>query len=448
MKIKFVQSKIIKMTSILSKSIPIVKQRRVVVTGLGIISPLGNSIEKFWNSLLEEKCGIKKILFEDYKPKGEFNKFNPEQFPSKVGAPIDADFKIQNYTKLHTRMSKAIQYGFAASVDALKDANWFPNDEHEKKRTGVSIGSSMGGFEELCEMNDLINSGMYRKISPFAIPKMLINLTSGYVSIEYGFKGPNHSVSTACATGGNSVGDAFRFIKYGDADVMVCGGVEAAIHPTAYAGFGRANALSTKFNDNPQEASRPFDDSRDGFVIGEGAGILILEEYEHAMKRNAKIYAEIRGYGMGGDSYHITSPYPDGRGEIQVMESALQESGLDPADIQYINAHATSTPTGDAIEYRAISELFKENPIKISSIKGATGHLLGAAGAVESISTVLTLKHNIIPPTLNFKEFKDLNKNVEIVNKKNSHEVYAAISNSFGFGGANTSLLFTKFLEN
>eukprot|EP01080_Neovahlkampfia_damariscottae_P008126 gene8126-12586_t len=433
-------------SSVLNKSIPVVKQRRVVVTGLGLVSPLGNTVDKFWNSLLEGKSGIKRITFENYKPKGNLNNFNTSSLSSKIGAPVDSDFKIENYTKLHSRMSKSIQYGFAASVDALKDSNWFPEDEEEKLRTGVSIGSSMGGFDELCDLNDFLMSGKYKKISPFTVPKMLINLTSGYVSIEYGFKGPNHSVSTACATGGNSIGDAFRFIKYGDADVMVCGGTESSIHPATFAGFGRANALSTKFNETPELASRPFDKERDGFVVGEGAGILILEEYEHAKKRNAKIYGEIRGYGMGGDAYHITSPNPDGTGSIQVMKNAIQESGLDVNDIQYICAHATSTPTGDAIEYQAISKLFKENKsIKVSSIKGATGHLLGAAGAIEAIATVLSIKNNVIPPNLNFQQIDDnLTQEIVLNKTKENHEIHAAISNSFGFGGANTSLLFTK----
>lgn len=435
------------MKSILKKAPPSKPFQRVVVTGLGCVTPIGNNVETFWKNLIEKKSGIKKLNYDQLKFVGNV-KFDPNQIPSKVAGIIE-DFKIENYTKLQNRMSKNIQYAFASSFEALKDANWVPKTEEEKRYTGVAIGSSIGGVEEICTTNEQILNSEYKKISPFSVPKMLVNLAAGWISLEYGLKGPNHSVATACASGGHSIGDAFRLIKYGDAKVMVCGSTDSALHPTPVSGFCRMNALSTKYNETPEIASRPFDKDRDGFVIGEGAGILVLEELEHALNRGANIYAEIRGYGLGGDAYHITSPNPDGSGAISVMERALKESGIEPQYVDYVNAHATSTPTGDKIELNAIKKLFGDQckNLKVSSIKGSIGHLLGAAGSVEAIATILSLKNDIIPPNLNFQstdpDLKDCEEMIVTETLKKTN--WVSLSNSFGFGGTNTSLCFTKF---
>lgn len=435
------------MKALLQKAPPPKEFKRVVVTGMGCITPIGNDLETFWKNLIDGKSGIKKITFENHKFIGE-SKFDPKQIPSKIAGIVE-DFKIENYTKFHSRMSKNIQFAFASAQEAIKDSNWLPKTEEEKRYTGVAIGSAIGGVEEICSTNEHLSNQEYKKISPFSIPKMLVNLAAGWISLEYGLKGPNHSVATACASGGHSIGDAFRLIKYGDAKVMICGSTEASIHPTPISGFCRMNALSTKYNENPEISSRPFDKDRDGFVIGEGAGILVLEELEHALNRGAKIYAEIRGYGLGGDAYHITAPNPDGSGAISVMERALKESGIDSKYVDYVNAHATSTPTGDKIELSAIQKFFGEQckNLKISSIKGSIGHLLGGAGSVEAISTILSIQRDIIPPNLNFQSTDPELKDCEEMIVKNSIKKtnWVSLSNSFGFGGTNTSLCFTKF---
>jgi len=452
---------------ILKKGIPVAKQRRVVVTGMGVVSPLGNSKTKFWDALIEGKQAIRKYNFENYTPAlPAKSAFDAKVLPCKVAALIDPDFPIEKITKVPNRISKFIQYAMFSAHEALHDAKWIPSSEKEKRETGLCIGSGIGGIEEICHADELLNQGDFRKISPFSVPKGLINLAAGNISVEYQLKGPNHAVSTACATGGHSIGDGFRMIKYGDANVMVCGGAEAPVVPYSVAGFCRTHALSTGYNDTPEQASRPFDKNRDGFVVGEGAGILVLEDLEHALARNApQIYCEIRGYGLGGDAFHLTSPNPDCYGSMNVMTKAIEESGFDMEDIDYINAHATSTPTGDKIEFNSMKKLFfpgenpldlarrRANPLKVSSIKGAIGHLLGAAGAVEAVATVLSVQKDIVPPNLNFTGFdddassedKELIKEILATKTLRNHLVRVALSNSFGFGGTNVSLLFCKF---
>lgn len=290
-------------------------------------------------------------------------------------------------------MARFIQLAMLASHEALVDANWFPETDNDREQTGVAIGSGIGGVSELTENHELLMKGQYRRISPFMIPKLLVNMAAGHVSIQYGLRGPNYAAVTACASASSAIGDAYRTIVHGDAKVMVAGGTESSLEPVCFAGFSRANALCTKYNDDPESASRPFDRDRAGFVMGEGAGVMVLEEYEHAMARNARIYAEVSGYGCVGEAFHITSPSPDGAGAYRCMELALRQRGLSTSDVQYVNAHATSTPTGDKLEYLAIERLFNGNQsLKVSSIKGAIGHLLGAAGSVEGIATVLSLR--------------------------------------------------------
>ena len=344
------------------------------------------------------------------------------------------------------KMDKFIQYAMVAAEDAVTDANWKPESDEDRCRTGVMIGSGIGGLGTIYETAKGMVEKDTAKVSPFFIPASLINLASGHVSIKYGFKGPNHSVVTACATGTHAIGDATRLIMLGDADVMIAGGAEAPIHPLAISGFSQAKALSTTHNDSPETASRPWDKDRDGFVMGEGAGIVVLEEFEHAKKRGAKIYAEVSGYGMSGDGYHITAPAPDGNGALRAMKAALKWSGLDTSDINYINAHGTSTPLGDIIEIAAVKKLFADDAYKlsVSSTKSITGHLLGAAGGVEAIYSILAMQNNILPPTANL-ENPDEGCDIDLVpltpkEKKLNH----VMSNSFGFGGTNASLIFSR----
>jgi 3-oxoacyl-[acyl-carrier-protein] synthase II len=343
-------------------------------------------------------------------------------------------------------MDPFIVFGLAAAAQAVKDSGWAPESEDDRVRTGVMIGSGIGGLQEIAKGSILVEGGNARKLSPFFIPAALINLISGYASIRYGFKGPNHSAVTACATGAHAIGDASRLIMLDDADVMVAGGSEAAICRLGIAGFSAAKALSTKFNDTPPKASRPWDVDRDGFVMGEGAGVVVLEEYEHAKKRGAKIYAEVVGYGMSGDAYHITAPAPNGDGAYRCMLSAFKHAKMSPDDVDYINAHGTSTPLGDEIELGAVKRVFGEAAYKLSmsSTKSAVGHLLGAAGAAEAIFTIMALRTGIVPPTLNLdrpSEGCDLDLVPHVAKER---PVRAALSNSFGFGGTNASLIFTK----
>ncbi|WJX11899.1 beta-ketoacyl-[acyl-carrier-protein] synthase II [Trifolium repens] len=442
---------------------PVVSSRRVVVTGLGMVTPLGCGVDKTWKQLIDGKCGVRELCLEDLKMKSfdtetQFTTF--DQLTSKVAAvvptgtnPGEFNEEIWLNSKEHRSMTRFIAYALCAADEALKDSNWFPTEQEQKERTGVSIGGGTGSVSDMLDAAQLICEKRLRRLSPFFIPRILINMASGHVSMKYGFQGPNHAAVTACATGSHSIGDAMRMIQFGDADVMVTGGTESSIDALSIAGFCRSRALSTKYNSSPQEASRPFDSGRDGFVIGEGSGVLVLEELEHAKNRGAKIYAEIRGYGMSGDAYHITQPPSDGRGAILAMTRALRQSGLHPSDVGYINAHATSTPlgkilyTGDAIEANAIKTIFSDHAsssaLAFSSTKGAIGHLLGAAGAVEAIFSVLSILHGIAPLTLNLTKpdsvfgdgFMPLTASKEM-------PIRVAMSNSFGFGGTNASLLF------
>lgn len=379
-----------------------------------------------------------------------------DQLTSKVAAVVPCGTKTGEFnadlwlnSKEHRSVARFIGYALCAADEALKDAKWAPTEQEQKERTGVSIGGGIGSITDVLEASQLICEKRLRRLSPFFIPRILINMASGHVSMKYGFQGPNHAAVTACATGAHSIGDAARMIQFGDSNVMVAGGTESSIDALSIAGFCRSRALTTKHNSMPLEASRPFDCDRDGFVIGEGSGVLVLEELEHAKERGAKIYAEIRGYGMSGDAYHITQPHNDGRGAVLAMTRALKQSGLHPNQVDYINAHATSTPLGDAVEAIAIKTVFSDHAISgalaFSSTKGAIGHLLGAAGAVEAIFAILAVHHGIAPLTLNLNKpdplFKD---NFMPLTASKEMPVRAALSNSFGFGGTNASLLFTS----
>ncbi len=416
--------------------------RRVVVTGLGMLTPLGNGVDLNWKRLVSGKVGIKKITSFDVS---DIPCQIAGQVPSKKEDPkagLDLDEWIE--PREQKRIDRFISYGIISAMQAVEDSGWQPQTEKEKCRTGVILGSGIGGLETISNTADLISTKGPRRVSPFFIPSALINLLSGQVSIKYGFKGPNHSVVTACSTGAHSIGDASRIIRYGDADVMVAGGAEAACCRIGMAGFAAARALSTNFNNDPTLSSRPWDIKRDGFVMGEGAGVLILEEREHALSRGAKIYAEIKGYGMSGDAHHITAPPEGGDGGYRAMKAALNDSNLNASDIDYINAHGTSTPLGDLIELKAIRKLMDDNldNISISSTKSATGHLLGAAGAIEAIYSILSIINQTIPPTNNLVNPDPETKGFDLVpvNAK-SKPINYVLSNSFGFGGTNASLL-------
>ena len=413
---------------------------RVVITGLGLVSSIGNNVSETWNNLITGKSGIKKI-----------SSFDVSDLPCKIAGYISHNEKDEYYvdrskyleTREINRNDRFIQYGLIASKMAVEDAGLMTLDDKSKLRVGVSVGSGIGGLETIYNGSITLNEKGSRKISPFFIPSSLINLTSGQISIKFGFKGPNHSVVTACATGAHSIGDAAEMIKRGAAEIMIAGGSEAAVCKLGVAGFCAARSLSTKYNDQPSKASRPWDKDRDGFVIGEGAGIVVLEDYENAKKRGAKIYAELIGYGMSGDAHHITTPSEDGSGGFRAMSEALKMSSVNSDEINYINAHGTSTVIGDDIELSAIMRLTGGNDkIKISSTKSSIGHLLGAAGSVEAIITILSIKHNIVPATLNL--FNPSHKfKVDLVPHNSiDHKVEIALSNSFGFGGTNTALLF------
>jgi 3-oxoacyl-[acyl-carrier-protein] synthase II len=413
--------------------------RRVVVTGIGMLTPIGLDVKTSWDSAVSGRSGIKEIKY-----------FDTTNLSCKVAGSIGDDpetgFDPSKYIDFKDlkKMDLFIQYGYAAAVQAVEDSGWKPEDEKSRRRTGVLIGSGIGGLRNIEANSILLDQG--GRVSPFFIVSSLVNLVSGHVSIKYGFRGPNHAVVTACATGAHAIGDGARIIKYGDADVMVVGGAEAAITPIGMHGFAAARTLSTGYNDTPERASRPWDKSRDGFVMGEGAGCLVLEEYEHAKKRGAKIYAEIVGYGMAGDAYHITSPHPDGLGASYAMENALNDAAISPDKVNYINAHGTSTPVGDGIELNAVQNLFlAKNPeIMMSSTKSMTGHLLGAAGAIEAIFTVLSIRDQIVPPTLNLDDPMDEVKMDLVPNKAKSCKIDYAMTNSFGFGGTNVSLVLKK----
>jgi 3-oxoacyl-[acyl-carrier-protein] synthase II len=408
---------------------------------MGLVTPLGIGHEQVWRRLLEGESGIRAI-----------QSFDVSDLPSRVAAQVPRGdrasglFNADDWvpTKDQRRMDKFIVYAMAAATQAVEDAGWLPDDEEECERTGVMIGSGIGGLPGITEGAITLQERGPRRISPFFIPSALINLASGNVSIRYGFKGPNHAVVTACSTGAHAIGDAARLIMLDDADVMVCGGTEAAICRLGLAGFAAARALSTNFNDDPPRASRPWDQQRDGFVMGEGAGILVLEEYHHAKQRGAKIYAEVLGYGMSGDAFHLTAPAEDGNGAYRSMRNALRSARLAPESIDYINAHGTSTPLGDEIELGAVKRLFGAHAyeLSMSSTKSAIGHLLGAAGSVEAIFSILALRDGIVPPTLNLDN-PSPSCDIDLVAKEcRDRRVKYVLSNSFGFGGTNASLIF------
>jgi len=416
--------------------------RRVVVTGMGLTTPLGNGIDVNWKRLTSGVVGINKIENFDVsdlpcKIAGQVPNINNDP---EGGLDIDKWIEPREYK----RIDRFISYGIISAVQAVEHSGWKPKSENEKNRTGVILGSGIGGLETIANTTRLLDTKGPRKISPFFIPSALINLLSGQVSIRYGFKGPNHSVVTACSTGAHAIGDASRIIRYGDADVMIAGGAEAACCRIGMAGFAAARALSTNFNDQPSSSSRPWDQERDGFVMGEGAGVLVLEEREHAIARGANIYAEIKGYGMSGDAHHITAPAENGDGGFRAMRSALSDANINNSEIDYINAHGTSTPLGDMIELKAIGRLLGDNvsKVSISSTKSATGHLLGAAGAIEAIFSILSIVNQIVPPTNNLINPDEQSVGFDLVpiNAK-ERTIRNVLSNSFGFGGTNASLL-------
>jgi 3-oxoacyl-[acyl-carrier-protein] synthase II len=414
---------------------------RVVVTGMGLVAPLGCGVDAVWSRLVNGASGIRAI-----------QSFDVSDLPCKVAAQVPQGETASGYfnaddwmaPKDQRKVEPFILYAVAAAVQAVEDSGWKPSDEEARERTGVMIGSGIGGLEGIADGAILIKEKGPRRLSPFFIPACLINLASGHVSIRFGFKGPNHSVVTACSTGAHAIGDAARIIQLGDADVMVAGGTEAAVCRLGVAGFAASRALSTSFNDNPPAASRPWDKDRDGFVMGEGAGIVVLEDYEHAKKRGAKIYGELIGYGMSGDAYHITAPSPEGDGAFRSMRNALRSAKLEPESIDYINAHGTSTPLGDEIELGAVKRVFGDQAYKLSmsSTKSAIGHLLGAAGSVEAIFSILALRDGIAPPTRNLDNPSD-GCDIDLVpHKARERPIRFALSNSFGFGGTNASLIF------
>ena len=416
--------------------------RRVVVTGLGLVTPLADGVEESWKRILDGQSGAGPITSFDASglattyacevPRGDGSDgtFNPDTYM----APKDQR-KVDDF----------ILFGIAAAQQAVEDSGWMPEDEADRVRTGVMIGSGIGGLKSIAETAVMIKEKGPRRVSPFFIPGALINLISGQVGIRYGFKGPNHSVVTACSTGAHAIGDATRLIKYGNADVMIAGGAEAAICEIGIAGFNACKALSTKRADDPTKASRPYDADRDGFVMGEGAGIVVLEEYEHAKARGAKIYAEVIGYGLSGDAYHITAPSESGEGGERSMRMALDDAGLTPADVDYINAHGTST-MADTIELGAVERMMGDaaGKVTMSSTKSATGHLLGAAGAIEAVFSILAIRDQVASPTINLDNVAVETKVDLAPNKKRERKIDVALSNSFGFGGTNASVLFGK----
>ena len=415
--------------------------RRVVVTGLGLVTSLGCGVEVNWENLLAGKSGI-----------GAIQSFDISDLPAKiagqvpVGETAEGLFNADDWMtpKDQRRMDDFIVYGLTAAIQAVADSGWTAETEEDQVRTGVMIGSGIGGLNEIAKNAVLVESGNIRRVSPFFIPASLINLVSGHVSIKFGFKGPNHSVVTACSTGAHAIGDAARLIMLDDANVMIAGGAEAAVCRLGMAGFCAARALSTSFNDTPQMASRPWDKDRDGFVMGDGAGALVLEELEHAKARGANIMAEVVGFGLSGDAHHITAPAEDGSGAQRCMEAALKRAGANPEDINYINAHGTSTPLGDEIELAAVERVFGDhsNGLSMSSTKSAIGHLLGAAGAVESIFSILAMRDGVVPPTLNLDN-SSVDSDIDLVpHQAKEHPVKTVLSNSFGFGGTNASLVF------
>ncbi|KAA0920650.1 beta-ketoacyl-ACP synthase II [Aquicoccus porphyridii] len=416
--------------------------RRVVVTGLGLVTPLASGVEESWSRILAGQSGAGKITaFDTSRVTTDY------ACEVRHGDGSDGTFNGDAYceAKERRKIDDFILYGIAAADQAVRDAGWMPEDEDSRLRTGVMIGSGIGGLKSIEATTLLMAEKGPRRVSPFFIPGALINLISGQVSIRYGFKGPNHAVVTACSTGAHAIGDATRLIKYGDADVMIAGGAEAAICEIGIAGFNACKALSTKRSDDPAAASRPYDADRDGFVMGEGAGVVVLEEYEHAKARGATIYAEVAGYGLSGDAYHITAPSEDGDGGFRSMTAALKDAGLEPSALDYINAHGTST-MADVIELAAVERLLGEavGKVTMSSTKSMTGHLLGAAGAIEAIFSILAIRDQVAPPTINLDN-PAVETSIDLApNAKREREISVALSNSFGFGGTNASVIFRK----
>ena len=415
--------------------------RRVVITGLGMVTPLGASVERTWSNILDSKSGA-----------GRITRFDPSDQACQIacevkagdgsGDTFDAGLRIDH--KVQRQVDPFIVYGIDAAGQALEDAGLTDMSEEERYRAGTMIGSGIGGLPGIEKESIVCHERGPRRVSPHFVHGRLINLISGQVSIKYGLMGPNHAVVTACSTGAHAIGDAARLIALDDADVMVAGGAEAAICPLGIAGFAQARALSTAFNDDPTRASRPWDKDRDGFVMGEGAGIVVLEEYERAKARGATIYAEVIGYGLTGDAYHVTAPHPEGSGAFRSMEMALRKAGLSPSDIDYINAHGTSTPMGDELELGAVRRLFGNAiaTVSMSSTKSAIGHLLGGAGAVESIFCILAMRDQIVPPTLNLDNPSEGCAGIDLVpHKAKTRKVKAVLNNSFGFGGTNATLV-------
>lgn len=418
------------------------RMRRVVVTGMGMVTPLGCGVDANWANILASKSGAQKVT-----------SFQVDDLPAQIacliphGDKADGKYNPDDWMepKDQRKVDDFIVYAMAAADQAVLDSGWLPKAYEDQIRTGVLIGSGIGGIQGIVEAGITLRDKGPRRISPFFIPGRLINLASGQVSIRYGFKGPNHSVVTACSTGSHAIGDAARLIALDDADVMIAGGTEGSVSRIALAGFAACKALATNFNDRPEEASRPYDRDRDGFVMGEGSGIVVLEEREHAIARGAKIYGEVIGYGMSGDAYHITAPSEDGDGAYRCMQAALKRAGLQPSDIDYVNAHGTST-MADGIELKAVERVVGDAASKIamSSTKSATGHLLGAAGAVEAIYSLLAIRDNVAPPTLNLDN-PSVETAIDLVPKvAKKKQIDVALSNSFGFGGTNASLIFRR----
>ncbi|MBV8792186.1 MAG: beta-ketoacyl-ACP synthase II [Pseudolabrys sp.] len=420
--------------------------KRVVITGLGMVTPLACGVEETWKRLVKGESGAKKV-----------DKFQVDDLPCKIACSIprgdgsNGTFNPDQWMdpKEQRKVDDFIIYAMCAAKQALEDAKWKPKSHEDQISTGVVIGSGIGGIEGIAETAITLKERGPRRVSPFFIPGRIINLASGYVSIEHGLKGPNHAVVTACSTGAHAIGDASRMVALGDADVMVAGGTESPVNRIAIAGFSALRALSSGFNETPEKASRPYDKDRDGFVMGEGAGVVVLESLEHAQKRGARIYAEVIGYGLSGDAYHITAPTPDGDGAYRCMSMALRRAGITAGDVDYINAHGTSTPLGDEIELGAVQKLVGNaaGKISMSSTKSCIGHLLGAAGAVEAIFSVLAIRDSLAPPTINLDN-PSVETPIDLVpHKARERDIDIALSNSFGFGGTNASLIFRRFVN-
>jgi len=417
--------------------------RRVVVTGMGIACPLGLGVERVWRRLIAGDSGISTI-----------RTFDTTDLPARIAGSVPPGVRAEGGLSLNEwipvkdqkKMDRFIHLALVAATEAVEDSGWMPTDDEGREATGVMIGSGIGGLQTIFEASKLVFEGKVKRISPFFIPSALINLASGHLSIKYGFKGPNHSAVTACATGVHAIGDAARLIVLGDADVMVAGGTEAAVCELGIGGFCAARALSTSFNDMPARASRPWDRDRDGFVMGEGAGVLVLEELEHARSRGARIYGEVAGYGLSGDAYHITAPAEGHEGAFRAMRAAFRNGGVDPADVQYVNAHGTSTPLGDDLELEAVERFFGDSAkgLAMSSTKSAIGHLLGAAGAVEAIFSLLAIRDRVAPPTLNLDAPSRESVIDRVAHAAQERPINCVLSNSFGFGGTNASVIFRR----